>query len=276
MALSVTGLGSTQQQQNLEKTNARVQAAIANLVSGNRLNQASDDVAALSIAAQLQSRNAALKQASSNLTQALSLTQVADGGIALIQDTLGKLQDLAQQAASPVANDTNRADLNRQFQALVQQIDQISETTRFNGKGLLNGDLSGDNAISLEALLSADTSGNSDLSIDDLSAASLLGGGLNLLSAGDAQAAFTALSGALEKVTGARADVGAFQQAAGFAGANIDSALANQAAALSEIEDTDIAAASTALALADIHRQADLALEAQGNRLTPSLLKLIE
>src|SRR4051812_47123829 len=111
MSVSLSGIGGTQQQQTIQNASAKLQAAIASIVSGNRVNQASDDVAALSIAGQLQSETAGLRQISGNLAQASSLTQVADGGVSQIQNALTQLQSLASQAGNPTLNAENRKQL---------------------------------------------------------------------------------------------------------------------------------------------------------------------
>lgn len=270
---SLTGIGGTQSQQNVQNADSRLRAAIASIVSGRR----ADDVAKVAIASQLQSNTSELRQASSNLALGSSLAQVAGNGAEQIQQALTQLQSLAQQASSPTLNAENRAQLNEQFKNLTRSIDQIAQSTTFNGKSLLDGSLSGDNAVTLGSLLGAsgDSLGSS-LSVDNLSSGSLLGSdSLNILSADSAGQAITAIQDALNQVTGARAGIGAFQQATDFAAANVDSAIVNQEAAHSTLSDTDLAQASTESSQAEIQKNASIALAAQGNRLTPALLQLI-
>lgn len=275
MVTPISGIGSTTQATAIDKANAKLQAAVASLASGNRITQASDDVASLSVASQLQSETSGLKQASTNLAQAGSLTQVADGGAEQIQKILTSLQNLAQQANSPTLTADNRADLNKQFQSIADTIDKITNSTTFGGKPLLDGSVSGDNKISLDQLLGTENTG-SDLSVDNLSASSLFGGQqLNLSTADGAANAFAVVGDALNKIVSARADIGSFQSAVNFAAANVDSAIVNQEAARSTLEDTDFATASTNKSLADIQRNASIAVAAQTNKLTPALLKLV-
>ncbi len=275
---SLPGFSSTQQQQNVSRATSKLRSVIETLVSGSRLNQASDDVAALSIASQLQSQTSGLKQISSNLAQASSLTQVADGGIEQIQGALEQLKSLAQQASNPTLNAENREQLNNQFKELTKEIDRLASTTGFNGKSLLNGDISGDNTLSIGSLLSSNEANDQgeSLSIDNLSSASLFSGqSLNLQTADGAAQAFAVIGEALGKTISARASVGTFQQSIDFVAANIDSAVVNQEAARSELQDTDFAQASTLLSLFNVQRDAGIALAAQGNRLSPALLKLV-
>lgn len=273
---SLSGLTALQQQQNLQKSNAKINAAIAALSSGNKLSSASSDISSLSIASQLQAATGGLKQISANIAQAGSLAQVADAGLTQIQDTLIQLQNVAQQANSPILNDDNRKALGEQFKQLVNQINTVVSGNSFNGKKLLNGDLSGENSISLDSILSSESGDSGKLFIENLSAENLFSGKKpNLLSAENSNDAFTTVGDAINKITGIRANVGSFLQSLDYAAANVDSAIANQEAARSILQDTDFAEASTDRSQATLQQNAAIAIAAQGNRLTPALLKLV-
>lgn len=273
---SLSGLTALQQQQNLQKSNAKIGAAIAALASGNKLSSASSDISSLSIASQLQAATGGLKQISANIAQAGSLAQVADAGLTQIQDTLIQLQNVAQQANSPILNDDNRKALGEQFKQLVNQINTVVSGNSFNGKKLLNGDLSGENSISLDSILASESGDSGKLFIENLSAENLFSGKKpNLLSAENSNDAFTTVGDAINKITGIRAEVGSFLQSLDYAAANVDSAIANQEAARSILQDTDFAEASTDRSQATLQQNAAIAIAAQGNRLTPALLKLV-
>jgi flagellin len=215
-----------------------------------------------------------LRSASNNIAQASSLTQVADGGAQQIQNALIQLQSLAQQANSPILNSANRADLNQQFNQILASVNQLAQSTSFNGQNLLDGSLNGNSSLSLDALLGTANAGGA-LSISDLTSGGLLAGIGNLLSADSAGQSLSALSDALNQVISTRADIGSFQQTLNFASANIDSAINNQEAAQSQLSETDIAAASTRKAQDEVQLNAAIALVAQTNNLSPALLKLV-
>jgi flagellin len=271
MTISPLGLNGLPQTSSTQNAGARLQEIIARIVSGKKGNE---DVAALSIASQLQAETSGLKQVAGNIAQASSLTQVADGSVAETQQLLGQLHSLASQAAAPTLTPEIRSQLNDQFQKLASQLDNIANGTSFNGKSLLNGGLSGNDALSLDSVLASDTGGNA-LSIPSLTGSSLLGGDLNLLTADSAQAAVTALGNAINTATGVRADIGAFQSALDFSSANINSAILNQDAARATLGEVDLAEGSTQLSLADLQRNASLTLTAQTNRLPATILQLI-
>jgi len=273
MVNSISGLGNAAQEQAINNARNKVQAVIESIVSG----LSSQDVATVSVASQLQSETSGLKQVSGNLAQASSLTQVADGGAEQIQNVLGQLRTIAQQAASPTNNADTRAHLNEQFQQLTNQVDNLANSTSFNGQNLLNGSLTGGSALSLDSLLSSGSGGTgNELSIGSLTSNGLFGGkSLNILSADNAGQALSAINNAINEVTGARASIGAFQQTLNFAGANVDSAIINQEAAHATLSETDLGIASTNLSAANLQQNAAIALAAQGNKLSPTLLQLI-
>ncbi len=273
---SLSGLTGLQQQQNLQKSSAKLGAAIAALASGNKLTSASTDIASLSVASQLQSAVSGLKQASGNLAQASSLAQVADGGAAQLQEITLQLQNLAQQAGSAILNDDNRKALNEQFKKLVQQIDSVASNTSFNGKKLLNGDLSGSGKLSLDSILSSEGNDSGNLAIDNLSSTNLFSDiELNLSTAESANNAFAIVGDALNKIISVRSDIGSFMQSSDYAAASIESAIANQEAARSTLQDTDFAETASQQSQATLQQNAAIALAAQGNRLTPALLQLV-
>lgn len=263
-------------QNNIQKTNAKLQAVIASLVSGKKFNKASDDVASLSIAMQLQSGVAELKQVDNNIAQTTSITQIAAGGVSQIQDALQQLKSLAIQASSPILTADAREQLNEQFQELAEGIDQIVQNTKFNDKKLLGGDLTGEGKLSLgEILTGTDGSGDLELSVDDLSTANLFGGELDISTAAGAQAAVEAIGQALTQTTSVQASIGAFEQSIQFLGANVGTAIVNQQAAQSSLIDTDFAEASTQFSLLKLQHDAGIAIAAQANKLNPALLQLI-
>jgi flagellin len=274
---SLSGLASLQQQQNIQKASSKLSSAIVALVS-SKVSGASGDVASLSVAGQLQAAVSGLKQASGNLAQASSLAQVADGGLSQIQNVAEQIQTLAQQASSPALNDENRKTIDAQFKELMKQIDKTVASTSFNGKKLLNGDLSGAGKISLESLLNYGANSNeyAGLSIANLASDNLFGSGeLNLATAAGASNVEAVVAGALSSITSTRANVGSFLKTMDYAAASVDSAVFNQDAARSSLQESDFADAASSQSQATLQNNAALAIAAQGNRLPSALLQLV-
>lgn len=137
-----TNLAAYSAQAYLSISSSSANKAVSRLSSGNRIVQASDDVAALSIGTSLQSNVSTLKVALVNTNQATSLLQVADGALAQLGDILQRQKALAVQATAGSLDNVQRSFLDQEFQALASEIDRLVGQTNFNGVALLNGQLS--------------------------------------------------------------------------------------------------------------------------------------
>ena len=149
MALSSinTNIAAYSAQRNIGVASDSAGASIARLSSGNRIVKASDDVAALSTGTSLRTSVTTLKQALLNTSQGSSLLQVADGALGQVVDILQRQKALAVQAGSGSLSDTDRSFLNQEFQALTDEINRISTSTKFSSVSLLNGSLSGSQVV---------------------------------------------------------------------------------------------------------------------------------
>ena len=140
MSLTInTNVSAMIAQRNLSESSMRSQSALAKLSSGERITTSKDDAASLSIASGLRMDLSALRAASQNVSQATSMLQIADGGLAQITDVLGRMKTLASTAQSDQISDTERGFLDTEYQQLVQEVDRIADSTEFNGIELLGG-----------------------------------------------------------------------------------------------------------------------------------------
>ncbi|AXO15832.1 flagellin [Thalassospira indica] len=137
---------------NLTASDTMATRSLAKLSSGTRVVSARDDAASMAIGARLNATTESLKTATVNVNQANSMLQIADGGMATIDNILVRMKTLAVQASSGNLSDTERGFLNDEFVQLREEIDRISSSTNFNGIQLL-GD-GGDVAINFDDLAS--------------------------------------------------------------------------------------------------------------------------
>ncbi|GKU23562.1 flagellin [Clostridium folliculivorans] len=126
-------------QMNTNSTNAS--KAMQKLSSGLRINSASDDAAGLAISEKMRGQIRGLDQASSNAQDGISLVQTAEGALNETTSILQRMRELSTQAS----NDTNTADdrgaIQKEVSQLNSEIDRIANTTEFNTKKLLTGNL---------------------------------------------------------------------------------------------------------------------------------------
>lgn len=147
-----TNLAALLAQQNIGTATTATSNAVGALSSGNRIVNASTDVAALATGTALQSQVNVLNTALSVASQGSSLLQVADGALAQIQSILQRQQAIATQAQSGSLSNTQLGFLDLEFQNLTSEVDQLAGSTNFNGVKLLDGALS----QSLKTAISSD------------------------------------------------------------------------------------------------------------------------
>ena len=115
---------------------------IERLSSGMRINRAGDDAAGLAISEKMRGQIRGLKQAQRNAQDGISLIQTAEGALNEIHAILQRMRELAVQAATDTNTAEDRAEIQKEVDQLLAEIDRIGDTTEFNTKKLLNGGLS--------------------------------------------------------------------------------------------------------------------------------------
>ncbi len=140
MALNaVSNYAANVAHRNLQASDMAATNSLAKLSSGTRVVSARDDAASMAIGSRLKSQVQALRQASVNAGQAVSMLQIADGAMSKASDVLIRMKTLAVQAGSGQISDTERGMLDAEYQLLVQELSRIAASTEFNGSQLVNG-----------------------------------------------------------------------------------------------------------------------------------------
>ncbi len=118
-------------------------ASMEKLSSGLRINKAGDDAAGLAISEKMRGQIRGLEQAKSNAQDGISLIQTAEGAMNETHSILQRMRELSVQASNDTLSDSDRGEIQKEVGQLKEEIDRISNTTEFNTKKLLNGDLEG-------------------------------------------------------------------------------------------------------------------------------------
>ena len=112
------------------------------LSSGYKINRAGDDAAGLAISEKMRAQITGLKAASKNVKDGVSLVKTAEGALQEVHDMLNRMDSLATQSANGTYdNEVDRLNLQKEVTALKSEIDRIADSSNFNGKKLLNGEL---------------------------------------------------------------------------------------------------------------------------------------
>jgi len=122
-------------------TNSSAAKAMEKLSSGFRINRAGDDAAGLAISEKMRGQIRGLNQASRNAQDGISLIQTAEGALNETHAILQRMRELAVQASNDTLQPEDRGAIDTEVGQLRQEITRIADTTQFNGKQLLGGNL---------------------------------------------------------------------------------------------------------------------------------------
>ena len=130
-------------QNMLSRNQSSVEKSIGRLSSGLRINGAADDASGLAISEKMRAQIRGLGQAQDNAQDGISLLQTAEGALQQTTDILQRMRELVIKAQNTgVLTDEDRTSISSELNTLQDEIDRIATSTTFNGKKLLNGDMS--------------------------------------------------------------------------------------------------------------------------------------
>ena len=124
---------------NLNRNQQSLGKLVNQLSSGLRVNTAADDPSGLAIAVNLQDQSAGFDTANLNVQDATTAANVADGALSTVTSILQRIRSLAIEAANTITSPTDRSALQDEVTQLLQEVNQISSNTNFNGQALLDG-----------------------------------------------------------------------------------------------------------------------------------------
>ena len=137
-----TNINSLQAQRALRKNNDDLSTRLTRLSTGLKINTGKDGPAALIASETLRSEKEGLKQAIDNSARANNIINTAEGSLAETSNLLLELQSLTNEAANTGALSPEEIQANQlQTDEILSSINRISNTTQFNGRLLLNGQL---------------------------------------------------------------------------------------------------------------------------------------
>jgi flagellin len=267
MALFInTNVASESAQKNLGANQSKLAVSFARLSSGLRINSAKDDAAGLAISESLKSQIRSFNVAERNASDGISMAQTAEGALGEVHDILGRMRELATQAANGSLTSTDRGFLQTEFGSLQDEITRIQGSAKFNGRALVS---SAAETITLQVGLSNTASDQIQVTLGGVSLGTIAGSS-TVLSGTTASGALSALSTidtAIGNVSTSRATFGAAMNRLETAQSSIQTMRLNLSAANSRIRDVDVAQETSALSRNQVLTQAGVSVLAQANQL---------
>ena len=262
---------------------ASLQASMAKLSSGERINKAGDDASGLAVSEKMRSQIRGLNQASRNIGDAVSFVQVAEGYLAETTDVLQRIRELAVQASNGVYSDEDRMQIQVEVSQLVAEVDRIASSAQFNGMNLLTGRFSKESDTVMQFQVGANADQNIRAYIGTMTASALglkdiqgEGNQISISSPDEANTTIATLDEALKNVNKQRADLGAYQNRMEMAQKGINVAAENTQAAESRIRDADMATEMVEYTKQQVLAQASTAMLAQANSQSQNVLALLQ
>ncbi len=257
-------------------TGANLQQTIERLTTGKRINKASDDAAGLAIGNKLNADIKIATQAQRNANDGVSYLQVADGALDSVTQLLTRASQLAQQAQTGTISDSNRANLDAEFQNIIKTMSNIGTNTKFNGQAIFSS-TSSPTTVSVQA----GDYGSLTVSLGAVSTAANSALGLvattdSLTNATNAGSVVSKLATALESVSSMRASIGANEAQLNATSDILGVQVQNFTAANSQIMDANIADEVVNLTKFQILNQSGTSALAKSNQSSQQILALLQ
>ena len=281
MALTVnTNIASLSVQTKLNRASDALSTSMSRLASGLRINSAKDDAAGLQLATLMTSQIRGQTVALRNASNGMSIAQAAEGALDETGNILLRMKELALQARDDTNGTSQRNALNAEFKVMSEELTRLAQSTKLNGRPLLDG-----TAGLMELQIGTETTAADHITLDlskafDATTLKLDTASITGATSADAHtaadAAMAAINDAVSTVTSARAGLGAAQNRLASTARNLQNMNENTEAARGRIQDVDFAAETAELTKQQTLQQASTAVLAQANQLPAAVLKLLQ
>ena len=123
--------------------------SVERLASGLRINSAKDDAAGLAVRELVRADIAVLNQGARNAQDGISMVQTMEGAMAVMDENLIRMKELAEQAATGSYSAAQRIIMDSEFSEMAAEIERIAGATAFNGITMLNTAPTATNAVAI-------------------------------------------------------------------------------------------------------------------------------
>lgn len=287
----------------LDTSNKDISLRQLRLSTGKRINNAADDVAGYITSRALLARNGALKAAQNTVGDASNVTNIIMDSLDNINGLITKIKDATSQAASGALGTDEKVALAKAAYRMAQQIQTVADSTVFGGSQLLDGSFTANFVIGLNAtsdlltlvidmqesnidfnvesndfnvnsLAETDFAGVTGLDLRELDA--VASDDLGIFDTDDINTTLQSISQALNNVNKVAAYLGGISNRLDSQSELLQNQITNYNAAISRLEDADVAKEQLSLVKSQFLQQASLISLAQANNNPSSFLQLIQ
>lgn len=282
-----TNIASMMVQRSLTLTNNNLSKAMQKLSTGLRINSGGDDAAGLAVSEKLKSNINSSDVAKLNAQTGINMLQVAESDLAVIQDSLQRMRDLAVQSSNGIYSTSERKMLNDEFQDRMAEIDRVTKSSKFSDLNLLDGSIT-----EMKLQIGTDNTSSSTIDIStafkSVSTSSL---GLNYVNpqagithlrdvsitqANTSRTAMDVLDKAINDISQKRSLYGSTINRLTSTVTRIEVRKENLTASNSVIRDADIALETANMTKAQVLQQSAVSLLKQANNSTSIALTLLQ
>jgi flagellin len=270
-----TNLNSMTAQRYVQQHTEELATEDMKLSSGDRIVRSAVDPAGLAISETMRAKIRSNYQAERNSNDSISLMQVAEGSLGIMQGMGIRLRELAMQAANDTLGSSERSVIDAEFQQLKNEVERVTASTSFNGNNIIKGEESVyDLQIGINGLASDDRI-RYDMS-KILDASSNFGiRHVNLKTKEGAQSSLGAIDKMMSDIGSSRAQLGSMSNRIGSVMNNLLVSRENISDSNSKIRDTDIAKEVAIKMKGQIAQSASLAMLKKSNEQPNIILKLV-
>lgn len=276
----INNLASVDAQRNLYFSNLGLSKTLSKLSSGYRIVESGDDAAGLAIANSLRADTVALQQATRNANDGIAIIQIADGALTKITDLLVRAVTLAEQSASDTVGITEKATIDVEFRAILDEVNRVVDVANFKGERLFStsspviksifvGDTQFQSTIKV-SISGSNGAGTAALGLSDSTLASFSA----LTSSSSSRTTLRLLKTAISSVSKWRGALGAQQNRLGNSVAIIQVQSQNLMAAESSIRDANMAEEVVNMTKFQILLQSGMSSLSQANASAQMVLSL--
>jgi flagellin len=284
-----SNFGAMEALYNLKKTNGSLSFHQTRLSTGKRINSAEDDAAGYHIAKHLESRRRGLSQALDNVSTAKNVLNIAEGGYQSQMDILQQIKESLTQAADGALSEEQRHAIGDRIDALLTEVDDINNQTKYNGFVLFSTDTSDstsgvDRSMQFQVgeetsdtfTTEFDNSNRANMGENNVNVDSIVANGWGSLTQDEATDGINTLETAIDSLSATIQRMGDYQARFTSKEESLSISIANTEASRSRIEDADFAKEQMEMVKLQILQQTGVSAFSQANSAPQVVLSLFK